>query len=50
MPEPKSPFTDAFKRERDEKPPHTGEKLGPGTPERRPGTGPVEDPGIASPS
>ncbi len=49
MPEPKSPFTDAFKREREENPPHTGEKLGPGN-ARRPGTGPVEEQGIDSPS
>ena len=55
MPEPRSPFTDAFKQERAEKPPHTGEKLGgeklgPAKPTRRPGTGPVEEQGIDSPS
>ena len=51
LPEPRTPFTDAFKQERDERPPHTGERLGPGEKTRKPpGTGPVEDQGIASPS
>jgi len=50
MPEPRTPFTDAFKQEREEKPPHTGEKLGPGTSQPKPGTGPVEEQGIDSPS
>lgn len=49
MPEPRTPFTDAFKQERDERPPQTGEKLGPGG-AKKPGPGPVEDPGIDSPS
>ncbi|WP_448189250.1 hypothetical protein [Azospirillum sp. sgz301742] len=49
MPEPRSPFTDAFKQEREEKPSHTGEKLRPSPP--KPGTtGPVEEQGIDSPS
>jgi len=49
MPEPRSPFTDAFKQEQREKPPHTGERLRPQT-TRKPGTGPVEEEGIDSPS
>lgn len=49
MPEPRTPFTDAFKQERDERPPHTGEKLGPES-NKTPGSGPVEETGIDSPS
>ena len=50
MPEPRTPFTDAFKQEREEKPPHTGERLGPGKAPGTPKSGPTEEPGIESPS
>ena len=53
MPQPRTPFTDAFKQERDEKPPHTGEKLGPAKtgqqPGQKPGPGPLPEEGIESP-
>lgn len=50
MPEPRTPFTDAFKQEQSERPPHTGERLGPAGQPAKPGTGPVEEEGIDSPS